>query len=268
MPHSESLIPRPSIMRFLPYALIALTFCPAAAQAQSVMDSLPSTVIQGQAPSEAVEKLSEAAPTPIVIDPYTVVDVNVDVTADTPAHARDRALEQAQRTAYGQLCARLGVPDDSAKLSNDEIAALVRSFEVQSEHLSPVRYVGVFTISFNQAAVKKKVPALPATMQTLPTPPQLGEAKLMQPAEPPPHIAVGIRTDSLPEWLNIKRRLNAVQRVVKLETTDIGRGLVRVNLTHTGTLDELKQSIAAQNLLLGQNNAGEYEIYDGSLAVR
>ena len=63
-------------------------------------------------------------------DIYTVRDVEVDVTADSSAAARDRAITEAQRKAFNTLYGRLS-PDAGAKappLSDIEVARLVQDF--------------------------------------------------------------------------------------------------------------------------------------------
>lgn len=86
---------------------------------------------------------------------YTVTDVASDVSADSAAHARDQAISQAQRTAFNQLLDRLGAPAMVAKkLSDDDIATLVKNFEVQNERTSAVRYIGTFTVQFKSGAVR------------------------------------------------------------------------------------------------------------------
>ncbi|MDX2028682.1 MAG: DUF2066 domain-containing protein [Alphaproteobacteria bacterium] len=86
---------------------------------------------------------------------YEVTDVAADVTADSAAHAREQALAQAQRSAFGQLLERLGVDGTSfATLSDDDIAEMVQSFEVQNEKSSSVRYLGTFRVQFKPNAVR------------------------------------------------------------------------------------------------------------------
>ncbi len=86
---------------------------------------------------------------------YSITDVPADVTADSAAHARDQAIAQAQRLAFNQLLDRLGASVTVAKkLSDDDIAALVKSFEVQNERTSAVRYIGSFTVQFRPGAVR------------------------------------------------------------------------------------------------------------------
>jgi hypothetical protein len=86
---------------------------------------------------------------------YKITDVPVDVTADSAAHARDQAVAGAQRSAFEQLLGRLGADTSlAAKLGDDDVAALVQSFEVQDEHTSNVRYIGTFTVQFRPAATR------------------------------------------------------------------------------------------------------------------
>ncbi|MFY9287754.1 MAG: DUF2066 domain-containing protein, partial [Alphaproteobacteria bacterium] len=86
---------------------------------------------------------------------YEVTDVAVDVTADSAAKARDQAIMQAQRAAFSQLLERLGTSASLAdKLKNEDIATLVKNFEVQNERTSPVRYIGTFSVQFRPTAVR------------------------------------------------------------------------------------------------------------------
>jgi hypothetical protein len=87
---------------------------------------------------------------------FQVNDVVTDVTSDSAAHAREKAVADAQRTAFGQLIDRLGAPASvGTKLSDDDIAALVKSFEVKDEHVSTVRYIGTFAVQFKPNAIRK-----------------------------------------------------------------------------------------------------------------
>jgi hypothetical protein len=219
------------------------------AWAQSVMDNLPPLVVESQDPVQTP---------PVFSEPYTITDVSTDVTSDTAAHARDKALMQAERLAYKQLCKRFDATDDSDKHNDDEIASLVRSFEVQSERLSAVRYIGVFTIRFNPAAVQKVIsaPSMPS-----------GEIETT-PQSPVSHIIVDVQADSLMAWVQLKRRLGAVRQVSKIDTLNLGRGFVHIDLSYVGLLDDLRRSVTDQGLVLRQNEKGAFELYDGSMVVR
>lgn len=249
-------------MRFILLPFLALIAPISAAQAQSVMDNLPPVVVEGEPAAQApVPPAPPTPPAPAVAEPYTVADVNADVTADTAAHARDKALMQAERLAYGQLCGRLSAPDNSAKLSDDAIAAMVQSFEVQSEHVSAVRYIGVYTIRFKPSAVQKKG-AIPVSAKG-----SLGGEGKLPPQGPISHVTVAVQTDSLAAWGQIKKRLNAVPQVSKIDTLDLGRGTSHIDLSYGGAIGDLEQAVTAQGLVLRQTESG-WELYDGSMVPR
>jgi len=256
-------------MRLIFLTLLSLTVVPACAQAQSMMDNLPPAVIiqneppANKSPDKDKDKPTPSpasapvAPAPESSETYSVSDVNVDVTADTAAHARDRALAQAERTAYSQLCGRLGMTDNADKLGDDVIATLVRSFEVQSERLSAVRYVGVFTIAFNPASVKKKL-AGPISIPPAPATPAASSSS---------HMTVAVHADTLAAWLKIKKRLSALPLVAGIETLDLGRGLVHIDVAFKGSPNDLKQATSEQGFILRENDIGIFELYDGVMPI-
>lgn len=90
-------------------------------------------------------------------DPFTVRNVEVDVTAATATAAREQAIAQAQRQAFERLVARLVVQGGSRSVPVPEGRALddlVRDFEVASEKVSAVRYLATFTVRFKPDAVR------------------------------------------------------------------------------------------------------------------
>ena len=244
-------------MRLIFLSFLALILAFSAAQAQSVMDNLPPAL---QEPSGVTPAPVPSAPPVLATaspESYTVTDVNADVTADTASHARDQAIMQAERTAYSQFCVRMGVPDHSAKLSDDALASLVQSFEVQNERLSAVRYIGVFTIRFKPSAMQKKLGIPVAT-----------EGAGVLPQGPAAHLTVAVQTDSLAAWSQIKLRLGKVPQVAKIDTLDLGRGVSHIDLSFSGSLDDLRQAVTTQGLVLRQNEYGVWELYDGSIVPR
>ncbi len=105
-----------------------------------------------------------------VADPYVVTGVAVDVTADNALAARDRAIAQAQRSAFATLYQRLtrggGAPPP---VDDIQLHRLVRSFEVEEERTSAVRYVGTLSVAFRPDAVQS---FLGATGQAVVEPPR------------------------------------------------------------------------------------------------
>jgi len=105
--------------------------------------------------------VSVAVPQPgaaAVRDVFVVQDVVVDVTAETAAEAREKALADGQARAFRTLLERLtlkiehkGLPD----LSPEEIAALVNDFSVADEKTSSVRYLARLTFRFKHEEFRK-----------------------------------------------------------------------------------------------------------------
>jgi len=88
----------------------------------------------------------------------TVSDVPVDVTAKNAAAARDQAIATAQGKAFDRLVKRL-VPNaaDQARIhpSQEMIEGFVQDFGVENERVSPVRYIGLYSVRFRASLVKK-----------------------------------------------------------------------------------------------------------------
>ena len=252
-------------MRFIFFSLLTLILTGGAAQAQSVADEIPSVVDLGDQQVDAPVQ----APSVPAVDLYTVTDVNADVTADHSGHARDQALTQAERTAFAQLCTRLNVPAERvAKFSDDDIAALVQSFDLQSERLSAVRYIGVFTLHFKQAAVQKKIGKYAGTVNSsAENPVPVAEGKVL-PSGPLSHVMITVQTPSLAVWTQIKRRLNDVPQIAKMDVISLGRGASRIDLSYAGSIGDLEQAVTAQGLVLRQASLGDWTLTEGSMIAR
>ena len=88
---------------------------------------------------------------------YTVGGVDVDVTADTVAQARERAIAQGHLKALSALFDRLVLEEDRSRapdLSTQEIEGLVLGFSVADERTSDVRYLAELTFRFKPQAAR------------------------------------------------------------------------------------------------------------------
>ena len=89
---------------------------------------------------------------------FDVVGVRVDVTAETAAAARERALGEGQMKAFQMLLDRLVLSDDSGRLPSvrqTEVTALVRDFSVAEEKTSSVRYLASLSYRFKPEDVRR-----------------------------------------------------------------------------------------------------------------
>ena len=88
---------------------------------------------------------------------FTVLDVAVDTTAETAAAARVKALASGHRAAFVRLMSRL-VPRTLRKrkleAGADRITQLVRSFGVDQEKTSAVRYLATLRFAFDRDGMR------------------------------------------------------------------------------------------------------------------
>lgn len=86
-------------------------------------------------------------------DPYTIENIEVDVTADNAVEAQKQAFEEAQIKGYEALAKRFLSEEEMAAFVSPDIntvSAFVKDFEVTNEQLSAVRYKGIYTIRFSE----------------------------------------------------------------------------------------------------------------------
>ncbi len=89
-------------------------------------------------------------------DLYTIAKQPIDATASSASEAREIALTDGQRAAYGMLLRRITLPEDYVyhpEIDDSDIAGLVLSFEVDNEKTSSTRYLANLTIRFNRDSV-------------------------------------------------------------------------------------------------------------------
>lgn len=91
-------------------------------------------------------------------DPYTVTDINVDLTRETSAIARQEALEQAHVQAFRHLLERLTLPQDRGRLpavTYVMAADHASGLRIEDEATTAARYAAKMTISFQRDRVRE-----------------------------------------------------------------------------------------------------------------
>ncbi|MBV8978441.1 MAG: hypothetical protein JO261_04245 [Alphaproteobacteria bacterium] len=64
------------------------------------------------------------------------------------------------------------------------------------------------------------------------------------------HLAADVRIESLAQWGALQAQMAAVPNVAGISVTAMDIGLVRINVTYLGTIDQLKDALAAQGVAL------------------
>jgi hypothetical protein len=89
---------------------------------------------------------------------FDVAGVAVDVTAETAAQARERALAEGERAAFRRLLERLTLRSDHARLPDpprSELGNYLQDFSVADEKTSLVRYLAKLTFRFKAEEIRR-----------------------------------------------------------------------------------------------------------------
>src|SRR5262245_54432104 len=181
--------------------------------------------------------------------PYVVSGVDVDVTAADSATARDQAIAEGQRKAFAKLMEQLVGPEQAATIptpSDSQLSGMVQDFEVESERLSSVRYIGVMTYRFDAASIDAIL-----GKPTDGTGVTLGTGAV--PSGPVRTLSVSVPIANLRDWVEIRRRLNGIPVVQRAEVRALARTEGQLNLVYFGDEAQLQQALAQRQLSLLQD---------------
>lgn len=180
--------------------------------------------------------------------PYEVTGVPVDVTAADAATARDQAIIEGQRKAFTMLMERLVGTEQAASIptpTDAQLSSMVQDFEVESERLSAVRYIGVMTFRFDSAAIDA---AMGRSSQT-----DGGVVTDAVPSGPVRTLSVVVPITSLRDWVEVRRRLVGIALVQRAEVRTLARTAGELNLSYYGDESGLRQALAQRQLSLLQD---------------
>jgi hypothetical protein len=185
----------------------------------------------------------------LAANPYVVSGVPVDVTAADSATARDQAIVEGQRKAFSMLMEQLVGAEKAATIqvpSDSQLSGMVQDFEVESERLSSVRYIGVMTYRFDAASIDA-ITGKPADGTDV----TIGAGTM--PSGPTRTISVSVPIASLRDWVEIQRRLSGIPTVQRTEVRSLARTEGELNLVFFGDEAQLQQTLAQRQLSLLQD---------------
>jgi hypothetical protein len=126
-----------------------------------------------------------------------------------------------------------------------QLAGMVQDFEVESERLSSVRYIGVMTYRFDAASI---------------------DAIIGKPADGTPDVTIGatpsgptqtlsviVPIASLRDWVEVQRRLSGIPRVQRADVRSLARPEGQLDLVYYGDEGQLQQVLAQRQLSLLQD---------------
>lgn len=91
----------------------------------------------------------------LAADAFAVRGIEVDVTAQAVAAAKEQAIAEAEKIGFRRLLERLTMPADHGRLPQADALQYVRDVAIEHERSSAVRYIASLTVRYNPQAVKK-----------------------------------------------------------------------------------------------------------------
>ena len=178
---------------------------------------------------------------------YTVSGIPVDVTAADASTARDQAIVDGQRAALQKLVENMMGAEKAKEIplpSDDEISAMVQDFEVETERVSSVRYVGSLTYRFLSDPVDRLVGRAPAgTLDTTAMP---------MPAGPVRTITAKVPISGLQQWMDVRSKLVGVPLLHRADVRYLAPDEGKIDLVFSGEPAQLMQALAQRQLQLTQ----------------
>ncbi|HEV7264798.1 MAG TPA: hypothetical protein VGN83_07760 [Falsiroseomonas sp.] len=177
-------------------------------------------------------------------NPLVQRGIPAEATAENAVVARDRALAAGQRIAYERMAAALGLP---RTLSDAQIEAQVASLVIESERITPRGYSARITVNFNppgSGVALTPPPAIPGAPSGAP---------FGGPAVATVEAVAGYR--SLPEYVEITRRLRASPAVARYEVVTISgqAAVLRLSLRSQPQAAAAELGRSGLSLALGQD---------------
>lgn len=177
-------------------------------------------------------------------NPLVQRGVAAEATAENAVQARERAFVAARRAAWQRLAAATG---SSQNPSDAQLESMTRAIIVESERTSGTRYVGRLTVQFasgtagvsgssgiaratgDAGAPRATAEAGSAPAASTRTSSSNGEGAVAGgPSVASIEASAGFR--SLPEWLEVRRRLLASGQVTNVEVQAISMDAARLRL--------------------------------------
>lgn len=211
---------------------------------------------------------------------YVVKNVRVDVTSDSAANARTKALETARMNAFNVMRDRLVPVMERGALpviNNSTVATMVDSFEINREKLSKNRYLASVNVVFNERAVQSYLGrhtnmALPDqyygddnNVDSAYVPgqiqPQLGESDLYKQYQQQRQVTVNatpykmqVNLNGIRQWVNLQKSLQSVGHV-QIQSLNAKKAIVI--LSYDGDASMLQGALNMKGLQLFSNPQGK-----------
>lgn len=178
-----------------------------------------------------------------VADRYAVSGITIDQATENPATARDAALIEASKLAYGQLKDRFALEGTTLPdLDDAQLSRAMQDFSIDGEKISANRYIGTFTIRFRPSVAT-------------------GTTAIYKPEASAPttgvfDVPVTFGFANLTEWQTGRTAIANASGVQGMQIAGLRRNYVDLTVRTTGDADSFMAALAAQGIQASPPAAG------------
>lgn len=179
----------------------------------------------------------------------TVSGIQVSVTADSSAAARDKALDQAHDLAFERLVSQY-FPEVSAPLPpHDKIIDMVSNFSIDREKTTAKSYTASLNFQFDGTQVQDWL------LQTNCSPEQasnIGGTHLGRGVD----FKIKVSYDSLEEWQQIKKEVDGAFGVQKVTTLTLSPQRAVLEVRYSENIQKLQKYFNDKGWILASQEEG------------
>ena len=178
----------------------------------------------------------------VIAEVVTVTDVKVSVTADSPAAAREQALDRAHSLAFQKLLIE-NFPEKSGVLpSQDDLINMVEDFSIDREKTTPRSYTASLTFQFDKSQLQAWLQqGQPSSSRSSVSQQPYTEGKLFK---------MTATYTTLSQWQQIKKAVESSPEVQKMTVFSFSPQNAYMEVVYSGDMVKLQQHLLRQELTL------------------
>ena len=196
---------------------------------------------------------------------YVVQNIAVDAQADNAISAREKAFSSARKNGFEIVIKRLGAVDVVAP-SDDVIATMVNSFDINREKTSKNRYLASVNVTFNERAVQAYLGKSYALQSPVLNDYTMSRSVVQaMPTQSNPQYKIEMKIRDLRHWLSVKRSFERLPMVSNVSLLAMRSDYAIAGVGYNGDAESLKVDLMRRGLQLfvnpvGQNNRAQYQL--------
>lgn len=179
----------------------------------------------------------------------TVGEVKVSVKAESPASAREQALDQAHQLAFQKLMTE-NFPEKAFSLpSQDILRDMVNDFSIDREKTTPTSYTASMTFQFDELQVTKWIQQFQQDQSEI-SPLYSQDSERIQP------LKIRAFYETHLDWQHIKKALEKGAHIQDFVVFALSPKSADLEIMYSGSIDQLKKELLQKDIFLSQKDEG------------